>query len=55
MTLKNSLAGIPYGGAKGGVKVNPKELNVKDLEALCRGYVRALKEVLGEYLDIPAP
>jgi glutamate dehydrogenase/leucine dehydrogenase len=55
MTLKSSLAGVPYGGAKGGVKVNPKELNVKDLEALCRGYVRALKEVLGEYLDIPAP
>ncbi|MEM1983056.1 MAG: Glu/Leu/Phe/Val dehydrogenase [Sulfolobales archaeon] len=55
MTLKNSLAGIPYGGAKGGVKLNPKELTQKDLEAVCRGYVRGLKEVLGEYLDIPAP
>ncbi|MEM0362078.1 MAG: Glu/Leu/Phe/Val dehydrogenase [Sulfolobales archaeon] len=55
MTLKNSLAGIPYGGAKGGVSVNPKELTQKDLEALCRGYVRALKPVLGEYIDIPAP
>ncbi len=55
MTLKNSLAGIPYGGAKGGVGVNPKELTQKDLEALCRGYVRSLRVVLGEYLDIPAP
>ncbi len=55
MTLKNSLAGIPYGGAKGGVKVNPKELSQSDLESLARGYVRALKPVLGEYLDIPAP
>ncbi|MEM0453835.1 MAG: Glu/Leu/Phe/Val dehydrogenase [Sulfolobales archaeon] len=55
MTLKNSLAGIPYGGAKGGVKLNPKELTQKDSEAVCRGYVRGLKEVLGEYLDIPAP
>lgn len=55
MTLKNSLAGIPYGGAKGGVRVNPKELSIRELEALCRGYARALKDVLGEYIDIPAP
>lgn len=55
MTLKNSLAGIPYGGAKGGVRVNPKELSQRVLETLCRGYARALKDVLGEYIDIPAP
>ncbi|MCS7108531.1 MAG: Glu/Leu/Phe/Val dehydrogenase [Sulfolobales archaeon] len=55
MTLKNSLAGLPYGGAKGGIKLNPKELTQKDLEAICRGYVSGLRVVLGEYVDIPAP
>jgi len=55
MTLKNSLAGLPYGGGKGAVKVDPKKLNERELEQLSRGYVRALYSVLGELVDIPAP
>ncbi|ABW01053.1 Glu/Leu/Phe/Val family dehydrogenase [Caldivirga maquilingensis] len=55
MTLKNSLAGIPYGGGKGAVRVNPKTLKAKELEELARGYVRALYSALGPDVDIPAP
>ena len=55
MTLKNSLAGIPYGGGKGAVRVNPKKLSPRELEQLSKGYVRALYPVLGDQTDIPAP
>lgn len=55
MTLKNSLAGIPYGGGKGAVRVDPKSLKPSELEELARGYVRALYPVLGPDIDIPAP
>ncbi len=55
MTLKNSLAGIPYGGGKGAVKVNPKELSMRELEQLSRGYARAIAPIIGPEKDIPAP
>jgi len=55
MSLKTSLVGLPFGGAKGGVKVNPKELNEKEIEELSRAYVRAFSEVIGMDKDIPAP
>ncbi|MEM1638161.1 MAG: Glu/Leu/Phe/Val dehydrogenase [Pyrobaculum sp.] len=55
MTLKNSLAGIPYGGAKGAVRVDPKRLSARELEELSRGYVRAVAPLIGDELDIPAP
>jgi len=55
MSLKTSLVGLPYGGAKGGVKVNPKELDDTQLEELSRSYVRAFHKVLGQDKDIPAP
>ncbi len=55
MTLKNSLSGIPYGGGKGAVRVDPKKLSPRELEQLSRGYVRALYSVLGDQTDIPAP
>ena len=55
MTLKNSLGGIPYGGGKGAVRVNPKELSMKELEQLSRGYARAISPLIGEFKDIPAP
>ncbi|MCS7105644.1 MAG: Glu/Leu/Phe/Val dehydrogenase [Thermofilaceae archaeon] len=55
MTLKNSLAGLPYGGGKGAVRVNPKALSKRELEELSRVYVRALYPVLGEQVDIPGP
>lgn len=55
MSLKNSLAGLPYGGAKGGVRIDPKQLSQGEIERVARGYVRAMHEVLGEKKDIPAP
>ncbi|MCF7860104.1 Glu/Leu/Phe/Val dehydrogenase [Patescibacteria group bacterium] len=55
MTLKNSLADIPYGGAKGGVKFNPKEADKKELEAVSRAYAKAFHQVLGQDIDVPAP
>ncbi len=55
MTWKNSLAGIPYGGGKGGVKVNPKELSRRELEELSRKYFHAISRIVGENVDIPAP
>ncbi|MEM2004762.1 MAG: Glu/Leu/Phe/Val dehydrogenase [Zestosphaera sp.] len=55
MTLKNSLAGIPYGGGKGAVKVDPKKLSLRELEQLSRGYARAIAPLIGDLVDIPAP
>lgn len=55
MSLKNSLANIPYGGAKGGVKVDPKNMTKKELQELSRAYVRAFHDYLGQDKDIPAP
>ena len=55
MTLKTSLMGIPYGGGKGAVKVNPKELSKKELEELSRGYAKAIFDKIGPEKDIPAP
>lgn len=55
MSMKNSLAGLPYGGAKGGVKVDPKELSEEELEELSRKYIRLFHDFLGEDKDIPAP
>ncbi|MDD2681152.1 MAG: Glu/Leu/Phe/Val dehydrogenase [Patescibacteria group bacterium] len=55
MTLKNSLADIPYGGAKGGVKFNPKEADRKELETVSRAYAQAFYQVLGQDVDVPAP
>jgi glutamate dehydrogenase (NADP+) len=55
MTIKCALAGLPFGGAKGGVKVDPKELSPMELERLSRAYVRAMADFIGPQLDIPAP
>jgi len=55
MSLKNSLVGLPYGGAKGGVKVNPKEKSQEELEQISRAYINAFYKVLGPNKDIPAP
>lgn len=55
MALKCSLVGIPYGGAKGGITLNPKEHSVLELERITRAYTRSLKDVFGEDSDIPAP
>jgi len=55
MALKNSLADIPYGGAKGGVKFNPKDVNQKTLELISREYIKAFHNDLGQDKDVPAP
>lgn len=55
MTIKCSVVGIPLGGAKGGVIVDPHELSARELEALSRGYIRAVAPIVGPGQDIPAP
>ncbi|MFI5260652.1 MAG: Glu/Leu/Phe/Val dehydrogenase [Candidatus Paceibacteria bacterium] len=55
MAVKCAVVGIPLGGAKGGVAVDPKKLSQKELFALSRAYVRAFAEHLGPDIDIPAP
>ncbi len=55
MTWKCAVVGIPYGGAKGGVVCNPKEMSKNELERLSRGYIRAIASFIGPEKDIPAP
>ena len=55
MTIKCSLTGLPYGGGKGGICVDPKTLSEGEKERLARGYVVATHKLLGEKFDIPAP
>lgn len=55
MTFKCCVTGIPYGGGKGGVTVDPRNLSQGELERLSRGYIRGLYKYLGEKIDIPAP
>jgi glutamate dehydrogenase/leucine dehydrogenase len=55
MALKNSLADIPYGGAKGGVKFDPKAADKKELEEVSRQYIGKFHQYLGQDKDVPAP
>ena len=55
MSWKCSLAGLPYGGAKGGVIVNPRELSLRELEHLSRRYMQEMINFVGPQTDIPAP
>ena len=55
MTFKCSVTGIPYGGGKGGIIVDPKELSQGELERLCRGYIDQIYKLIGEKVDVPAP
>src|SRR5450432_1843532 len=55
MSWKCSLVGLPYGGAKGGVIVNPRELSPTELEHLSRRYMQEMINFVGPQLDIPAP
>jgi len=55
MTFKCAVVGIPFGGGKGGVTVSPKELSLKELENLTRGFVRKFYKYLGPKVDVPAP
>ncbi|TSC94824.1 MAG: glutamate dehydrogenase [Candidatus Berkelbacteria bacterium Athens1014_28] len=55
MTFKCAIVGIPFGGGKGGIEVNTKELSEKETERLTRGYVKAIFDNVGPQKDIPAP
>ncbi|GAA0875561.1 Glu/Leu/Phe/Val dehydrogenase [Wandonia haliotis] len=55
MTWKTSLAGLPYGGGKGGVQLNPKQYSQAELERITRRFTYALGDNIGPEYDIPAP
>ena len=55
MSFKTSLANLPYGGAKGGVVVNPKELSINELQSLTTVLTRAIANNIGPDIDVPAP
>lgn len=55
MAIKTAVVGIPFGGSKGGVQCNPKELSKRELQEVSRAYVRAFAEFLGPDIDCPAP
>ncbi len=55
MTFKCALLDLPFGGAKGGVIVNPKQLSKAELERLSRGYINEIADFIGENVDILAP
>ncbi len=55
MTIKCAVADIPYGGAKGGIKVDTKKVSKNELERITRSYTRHIAEFIGPEKDIPAP
>lgn len=55
MTFKCGVVGLPYGGGKGGISVDPHKLSTRELEQLTRGYVQGIATIIGPEKDIPAP
>ncbi|HWO75840.1 MAG TPA: Glu/Leu/Phe/Val dehydrogenase [Bacillus sp. (in: firmicutes)] len=55
MSLKCGIVDLPYGGGKGGIVCDPREMSFRELEKLSRGYVRAISQIVGPNKDIPAP
>lgn len=55
MTFKNAVIDVPFGGGKGGIIVNPKELSDGELERLSRGYMQKMFRNFGPQIDVPAP
>jgi glutamate dehydrogenase/leucine dehydrogenase len=55
MSIKCAVAGLPYGGAKGGIIVDPKQLSKGELERLSRAFAAKIARVIGVDIDIPAP
>lgn len=55
MTLKCGIVDLPYGGGKGGVICDPRQMSMGEIERLSRGYVRAVSQIVGPTKDIPAP
>jgi glutamate dehydrogenase len=55
MSVKCGIAGLPYGGGKGGIVCDPREMSFAEIERLSRAYVRAISQIVGPTKDIPAP
>ncbi|RSK27458.1 Glu/Leu/Phe/Val dehydrogenase [Bacillus sp. HMF5848] len=55
MSLKCGIVDLPYGGGKGGIICDPRNMSFRELERLSRGYVRAISQIVGPTKDIPAP
>ena len=55
MTVKTAAVNLPYGGAKGGIRVDPKKLSQKELEKVTRRYTSEIGIIIGPHTDIPAP
>lgn len=55
MSIKCAVAGLPYGGGKGGIIFNPKDVTDSELESISKSYARAISNVIGPEVDVPAP
>lgn len=55
MSFKNAVVNVPFGGGKGGIIVDPKQLSESELERLSRGYIRKIAPIIGPQTDVPAP
>ena len=55
MTWKTAVVNIPYGGAKGGIGCNPKDLSMSELERLTRVFTQKIHDLIGIHTDVPAP
>ena len=55
MTLKCAVVNLPYGGAKGGITINPGKFSEAEIERISRGYIRETYNFIGPNIDIPAP
>jgi glutamate dehydrogenase len=55
MSLKAGIVDLPYGGGKGGIICDPRDMSFREIERLSRGYVRAISQIVGPTKDIPAP
>jgi glutamate dehydrogenase/leucine dehydrogenase len=55
MSIKSAVIGLPYGGAKGGIICNPKEMSDTEVEHLTRRFTHEIMEIIGPYRDVPAP
>ena len=55
MTWKTAIANIPYGGAKGGIGCDPRQLSQSELERLTRVFTQKIHDLIGVHTDVPAP
>lgn len=55
MTIKNAVVGVPFGGGKGGIEIDPRTLSKVELERLTREFAQRIASIVGPYKDVPAP